>query len=237
MNPLVGITTYGRVERPAPTGHYAEHYTLPAMYVDAVRRAGGVPVLLPPGEENWQVWLDRCDAFLVSGGTDIDPSRYGRPRTERIEKADHERDESELTLTSALVERRQPALFVCRGLQALNVALGGTLHGHIPDLAIGDIHRDVVGSWAYHDVTAVEGSLVAEAMGTLVAKPVSGHHQAIDELADPLRVTATAPDGLIEAVELSDHPHLVGVQWHPEVTAAEDPTQQGLFDQLVAAAE
>lgn len=236
MAPIIGITTYGRIERPTKSQHYSEHYTVPAMYVSAVRRAGGVPVLFPPGEENWQRWLDIVDGVVVSGGTDVEPGRYGKGTTPEILATDAERDESELALASALADGDQPSLFVCRGMQVLNVALGGTLHRHIPDLGIGDMHRDEHGWWAYHDVAMEPNSKVAAAVGTGTAKPCSGHHQALDTVAKALVVTASAPDGIIEAVEKPDHPWLVAVQWHPEVTAFGDAGQQGIFDHLVKAA-
>lgn len=236
MAPIIGITTYGRVEAPAASSHYPEHYAVPAMYVSAVRRAGGVPVLLPPGETQWERWLDVVDGFVVSGGTDIQPERYGEDRNEHILKTDHERDASELELAGALAEGSTPSLFVCRGMQVLNVALGGTLHRHIPELGNGDIHRDEHGWWAYHDVDAVDGSRIATAMGTTSAKPCSGHHQALNVVSEVLEVTARAPDGLPEAIEHRSHPWLVGVQWHPEIDAYGDPSQQGIFDHLVAAA-
>jgi len=235
MAPIIGITTYGRIERPAETSHYPEHYTVPAMYVNAVRRAGGVPMLLVPGEQRWERWLDVVDGVVVTGGTDVDPRQYGSERNEHILITDHERDESELALARELSNRGQPALFVCRGMQILNVALGGTLHRHIPDLGVGDMHRDEHGWWAYHDISAEPGSRIADAMGTTSTKPCSGHHQALDAIADPLTVTARAPDGIVEAVEHRHHHWMVGVQWHPEVNAYGEPAQQGIFDHLVKA--
>lgn len=234
MQPLIGLTMYGRIERPMPTEHYEEHFSVPVVYVDAIRRAGGVPVLLPPGEAHTDRWLDLLDGVVVAGGTDIDPGRYGQVRTPAVLIADPERDDAEIALTRGVLDRDLPALFVCRGMQILNVTLGGTLHHHIPDLGMGDIHRDTEGLWAYHDVEAVEGSLVAEAMGAANVMTYSGHHQAIDEIAAGLTVTASAPDGIIEALEVDDATWAVGVQWHPEVSAHDDRTQQALFDTLVA---
>ena len=236
MQPLIGITTYGRFERPAPNDHYAENYTVPFVYAAAVRRAGGIPVLIPPGNPPADTWLDRLDGMVVSGGADIDPSQYGAERSDVVQAPDPERDESEPALTRLLIDRDMPTLFVCRGMQMLNVTLGGTLHAHIPDLGFGDIHRGADGGWITHAVTADPGSRVAEAMGTIEATPYSGHHQAVDVVSDRLTVTATAPDGLVEALELGDAAWIVGVQWHPEVTAGEDPSQQGLFNRLVTAA-
>lgn len=233
---MIGLTTYGHVERPVPSDHYEQHYSVPVVYVRAIRRAGGVPVLLPPGEENVEVWLDRVDAVVVAGGTDVDPGRYGSTRAPAIQPAELERDTSEFALARSVLDRDVPTLFVCRGMQVLNVALGGTLHAHIPELGIGDIHRDPDGLWALHDVDAVEGSRVAEAMKSVSVATYSGHHQAVDRVADGLTVTAKAPDGIVEALEVDSTDWTVGVQWHPEVSAATDHTQQGLFDAVVARA-
>ena len=232
MQPLIAITTYGRIERPSPSHHYREYYSVPVPYVAAIRRAGGLPVLLPPGELSEAV-LERVNGVVVAGGVDVDPNRYGMEPTAEVQAPDPERDDAELKITASIIERDLPALFVCRGMQVLNVALGGTLHHHIPALGIGDIHRDPVGFWTEHSVAALAGSRVAEAMGTTEVETYSGHHQAVDMVADGLDVTATAPDGLPEALELADANWVVGVQWHPEVTADRDPTQQALFNQLV----
>jgi putative glutamine amidotransferase len=233
MQPLIGLTMYGRFERPSPSEHYEEHYSVPAVYVSAIRRAGGVPFLLPPGETNVERWVDHLDGFVVAGGADIDPVRYGAERTPAVQPADSERDAAEIELTELVLKRDVPALFVCRGVQVLNVALGGTLHSHIPDLGIGDIHRDREGYWAYHEVDVVGRSRLAQAMGTTSIMTYSGHHQAIDVVADGLSVTASAPDGIIEGLEVDGASWAVGVQWHPEMSAHDDPTQQALFDALV----
>ncbi len=233
MQPLIGLTMYGRIERPAPSEHYEEHYSVPAVFVDSIRRAGGVPLLLPPGDPHIDRWIDRLDGFVVAGGADVDPARYGAKRTAAVQPADSERDETEIELTRLVLDRDVPTLFICRGVQVLNIALGGTLHPHIPDLGIGDLHRDREGYWAYHDIDAAEGSRVAEAMGTTSVMTYSGHHQAIDVVADGLTVTASAPDGIIEALEVDDASWAVGVQWHPEMSAHDDPTQQALFDTLL----
>ncbi len=233
MQPLIGITTYDRTEHPSPSAHYATHYSVPTDYVDAVRRAGGVPVLLPPGEPHTARWLDKLDGVVMSGGTDVAPSRYGGHEDPRVQTAALERDQSEFEITTSLVESTIPALLVCRGIQVLNVGLGGTLHAHLPDVVETDIHRDENGFWTTHAIEATPGSAVAKAMGTERVVTYSGHHQALDRVAERLVVTALAPDGIVEAVELPGHPWLVAVQWHPEVTAHRDPTQQGLFDDLI----
>jgi putative glutamine amidotransferase len=238
MRPLIGITTYGRDKD--------DRFALPIEYVDAVRRAGGVPVLLPPGETSVEELIERLDAFVLSGGGDVDPARYGgdtaHPKVERI---DAERDAFELALARAVVKRRVPALSICRGCQVMNVALGGTLHEHLPD-AVGEsiAHRpeakesdkDDAAVRIRHAVAVEDGSRLADLMGTMRPSPVTWHHQAADRVAPALRVAARADDGTIEALELPEHPWLVAVQWHPEMSAAEDVEQQRIFDGLVAAA-
>jgi putative glutamine amidotransferase len=239
MLPLIGITTSGRHENPFATGHYDAHYALPAPYIDAVRRAGGIPVLLPPGEPGDVAgWVARCDGFVVSGGADIDPARYGGDeRHPQVLHVEPERDAAEIALVQALVAARRPALCICRGLQVLNVALGGTLIEHIGDVAATDHHRNAQGGWTVHRVHVAAATPLAAAMRATVVDTFSGHHQAIRTPGAGLDVIAHAPDGIIEAAVLAGHPWMLGVQWHPEKTAAEDPTQQRLFDVLVARAQ
>jgi putative glutamine amidotransferase len=231
--PLIGITTYPRDEK----GRFA----LPVEYVDAVRRAGGVPVLLAPGEAQLDALIERLDGFVISGGGDVDPARYGGDAADpRIERVDAERDAFELLLARAVVERRAPALSICRGCQVMNVALGGTLHEHLPD-AVGETiaHRPAAedgDELIRHAVEVEGGSRLAAMMGTMRSSPVSWHHQAPDRVAPSLRVAARADDGTVEALELPEHPWLVAVQWHPELSAAEDAAQQRIFDGLVEAA-
>ena len=166
MQPLIGITTYGRTEHPAPSTHYETHFAVPTEYVDAVRRAGGVAVLLPPGEAEWSRWLDMCDGVILSGGADVEPRHYGgNAEHPRVEKPDEERDVLELAMTQKLLNQQIPTLFICRGMQVLNIALGGTLHEHVPDVLADDMHRDENGMWAFHEVIAEAGTRVAKAMG------------------------------------------------------------------------
>lgn len=228
--PLIGITTYGRDAE--------GRFHLPADYVDAVRRAGGVPVLLPPGAAAVDELIARLDGFVLSGGGDVDPARYGGDAAHpKVDRVDAERDAFELALARAVVEREVPALTICRGCQVLNVALGGTLHEHLPDV-VGEelLHRPAGDERIRHRVDVEAGSRLANLMGTMQPEPVSWHHQAPDRVAPALRVAARATDGAIEALELPGHPWLVAVQWHPEMSAAEDPTQQRIFDGLVDAA-
>lgn len=233
--PVIGITTGGRNEKTINSIHYDEYYHVPALYVDAVRRAGGLPVLLPPGEPNWRDWLDVVDAVIISGGADVNPAEYdGNTQHPQLTALDLERDTSELTLARYVAQQKQiPTLCVCRGMQLLNVALGGSLHEHIPDVREQDIHRGPNGGWAVQKASVESESLLAQVIGTSEVETYSGHHQAVDRIAPGLQVVASAPDGIVEALELNGHPWLIAVQWHPEVSAASDPTQQAIFDALV----
>ena len=230
QRPLIGITTYGRSRR--------GRYKLPAAYVEAVRRAGGVPVLLPPGDERVEELVARLDGFLLAGGGDVAPDLYGGETHAAIERVDRKRDAFEIALVHALVAEGAPALSICRGCQVVNVALGGTLHEHLPDVVgAGVPHREAAPDGEVrHTVWVEPGSRLAAVMADETPEPVSSHHQAPDLVGSVLRVVARAEDGAIEALELPDHPWLLAVQWHPELTAADDPSQQRLFDALVAAA-
>jgi putative glutamine amidotransferase len=236
--PVIGLTTYGRHENDFRTTHYSEWFAIPTLYVDAVRRAGGAPILLPPGEDKWEAILENVDGIILIGGGDIDPDNYGGDRNHpRLIRIDPERDASELALVELLVKRKSlPALCICRGMQVANVALGGTLHEHVADVVEKDIHRGPDKGWTVQRLHADHDSRVAAVMGETDVATYSGHHQALKSVAEGLRVTATAEDGIIEAIELPAHPWFICVQWHPEMSAAEDASQQRLFDALVEAA-
>ena len=235
--PVIGITTGGRSEGYVKSRHYDQFFSVPAPYVDAVRRAGGIPLLLPPAGNALEA-LPLLDGLIITGGTDIDPAEYGGDQRNRhVLPVDAERDRFELALARRLLnERETPLLCICRGLQVLNVAAGGTLHEHIPDIRDEDIHRNDAGLWAMQAVHVESDSLIAEVMGLTLLRASSGHHQAVKRVGAGLRVTAQASDGIIEALESPGHRWLIAVQWHPEVTAPRDPSQQALFDALVAKA-
>lgn len=232
--PIIGITSYGRDEM--------RRFRLSVDYVDAVRRAGGIPVILPPGDPRQDDLVDLVDGLILSGGGDVDPSIYLGENHSTLRDMDAERDGTEVPLALRIIETGMPALLICRGAQILNVALGGSLHAHLPDV-VGDAvpHRrmaEQAGETAFvlHPVDVVEGTLLDSVLGERRPVVASWHHQAPRDVAPGLVVSARAPDGVIEAVELPDHPWLIGVQWHPELTAAHDPVQQRLFDALVEAA-
>lgn len=224
--PRIGLTTY------APNDD--NWFELPAEYVASVRRAGGVPVLLPPGETALDSWLEVIDGLILTGGGDIEPDRYGGDGHEAIYKTSADRDRVELTLAESLARSDLPGLCICRGMQVLNVALGGTLITHLPE-AVGDAvaHRTEDRRPTPHQVNVEPGSRLADVLGATEVTGASWHHQAIDALGEGLEVVARAPDGTVEAVELQGRGALLAVQWHPELTAEDDPAQQALFGELV----
>src|SRR5258708_27435625 len=172
--PVIGITTYGRDDN--------KRFGLPAVYVDAVRRAGGIPILIPPGEPALTELLNLLDGVILSGGGDIDPQRYAGTRHETIYMLDPERDGSEIDLARILVNQDMPVLGICRGTQVLNVALGGTLIEHLPD-SVGEevLHRAPPRLPVAHDVTVAPGSPLAAIIGQTSVNPTSWHHQAIGQ--------------------------------------------------------
>ncbi len=237
--PVIGITGYGLVEMSIKNAHNAAHFSSPTPYADAVMRAGGIPVIIPPLEGSAQSLLAHLDGIIFSGGADIHPNFYdGAEDHPDLLPHDILRDSVELELINhAITLPDLPILGICRGAQLLNVALGGTLLEHLPDHIEDDIHRAPDGLWAMHDVHVVAGSKLAQAMGTTHVHTTSGHHQAMGKVAGALTVIATSVDEIVEAVELSSHPWCIAVQWHPEQSAADDETQQRLFDALVKQAQ
>lgn len=196
--------------------------TVPRRYVDAVRRAGGEPVVLDYGEPG------DFDAFLLAGGGDVDPSFYGGPPHPETFGVDRERDVSELAVARAAVSRDKPVLAICRGAQVLNVALGGTLVSHL------DGHRTSQNAGVSVEVRAEPSSRIGRACGERFDGWCS-HHQAIDRLGEGLVATAWAPDGVVEGAELPGG-WTVAVQWHPERAAGTDDRQLSLFRAFVDAA-
>ncbi len=230
--PILGITTYAPREN-------LERFHLPVEYVHAVRRAGALPWLIPPGEPRLAELLGHLDGLVLSGGGDVDPELYGGARDHpQLYGIHRERDETELALARAAFERQIPTLGICRGCQLINVAFGGSLIEHLPDeVGEGLAHRGAgPGTSSLHEVELARGSRLLTIIGREHPSTSSSHHQAIRRLAPGLEVVARAPDGTIEAVERRGHPFYLAVQWHPEETAAEDAGQQRLFDALAAAA-
>lgn len=198
-------------------------------YFQSVVRAGGVPLILPPIVEaidDIDSLMGRVDAVVLHGGGDVDPRRYGHEPAEQVYGIVHEHDEVELAVVRAALEHDRPLLAICRGMQVLNVALGGTLVQHLGN----DDHW-----FQTHPVTVDADSHIAHAVGsTRLNACHSVHHQALDRLGEGLRVVGRADDGTLEAVEHTTNRWVVAPQWHPEDTADDDRQQQALFDALVA---
>ena len=229
--PLVGIVAYhlppGRVTK-WDRGAFA----VPENCVAALRRAATRPVLLTGSDADPAEALEPFDGLLLAGGGDVEPSRYGGAAHPEVYGVDGERDGLEIGLVRAAADRRLPTLAICRGIQILNVAFGGTLHQHVPEvpgLSPHGMPRGAVIDPVMHDVKVAEGSRLLEATGQLVQAARSSHHQAVDRLGQRLVAVGWTGDGLIEAVEHEDG-WMIGVQWHPEETANTDPAQQAQFD-------
>ncbi|MGH9119035.1 MAG: gamma-glutamyl-gamma-aminobutyrate hydrolase family protein [Acidimicrobiales bacterium] len=240
--PFVVITGRRHLGRDRGEAWPRRSYTSPNGYADAVARAGGRPLVLPPVTGipvGAREWLDGVDGLVLTGGPDVDPARYGERPHPSVYGLDAAVDEHEAGMLRVALEAGLPVLAVCRGAQLLNVVLGGSLVQHLPEPPGGLDHGGPVRRAAEHHVTIDEGTRLAEAVGATEATVWSIHHQAIDRLGTGLRVTARAPDGTIEAVEPDDPtaPWVVGVQWHPEGRADVDPFQQRLFDAFVEHAD
>jgi putative glutamine amidotransferase len=212
---------------------------LPKAYITAVDRAGGLALLAPPQPElisDPDQLLDRVDGLILAGGNDVDPASYGAEPHPETMGTTPERDEFEIALARRAVELDMPLLGVCRGMQVLNIAFGGTLIQHLPDTVGHEDHRRVPGNFdhADHDVRLVPDSLAAAAAGELLHTTKSHHHQGLDELGSGLIVTGTSVlDDLPEALELPDNRFVLGVQWHPEA----DERSQVIGALVQAAAE
>jgi putative glutamine amidotransferase len=234
--PTIGITTYGPAA--AAEGDLSL-VSLPSGYVDAVAAAGGLPVLLAASSVPAREVLERIDGLIVAGGGDIAPDAYGGRAHETIYMVNPERDSFELDLVRAALERPAlPVLGICRGMQVLNIVLGGDLTAHVPD-EFGEqvAHRLPPRVPTTHPVRIELAGAFGEIFSESELPVCSWHHQAVRTLGKGLRPSAWAPDGVIEAVSLDGHPFALGVQWHPEMQAAEDPRQARLFEALVARAK
>ena len=222
---MIGITTYAQ---PARWGVWDLPAALvPLAYVDAVERAGGRALLVPPSEDGVEETLAVLDGIVFSGGADVDPSRYGAEAHPETDTPQTRRDAGELALLQAALERDLPTLAICRGFQLLNIARGGDLVQHLPETVGNDDHKQTPGEFAVHPVEIKEGSRLGSIVGGR-SDVTSHHHQAPGRVGEGLVETAWAADGTLEAFEDPDKRFAVGVQWHPE--AGED---QKLFDALV----
>ncbi len=237
VKPLIAVP--GRL---GPSGKLSRNAVAFASrpYLDCVLRAGGEPVVLsarPVDRREAKALLRRFDGLVLMGGSDVNPVRYGQQPHPKTYGVNDENDDFELTLAAAAVELELPTLAVCRGMQVVNVALGGSLHQHLPD--IGAMHDHFPPGFpappegVLHPIDVVAGSRLGKALdGAERVIGLSYHHQAIAEPADGFNIVASAPDGVIEAMEL-DSGWTIGVQWHPEDTASTDAVQQRLYDSFV----
>ncbi len=218
--PVIGITA---AVMHAEFGVWSQRsVVLPVGYLEAVHRAGAMALVLAPdpvATENQDAVLDRIDGLVLSGGSDLDPASYGAEPDPATNPPAPERDAFELALARGAVARELPMLAICRGMQVLNVAFGGTLHQHLPDTLGHSEHRRVLGSFEgnEHAVHLAPGSLAATAAGEELHTVRSHHHQGVDRVGSGLAVTGTsAIDALPEAIELPGPAFVLGVQWHPE---------------------
>jgi putative glutamine amidotransferase len=235
MKPLIGITTNQSTNQ-----HGYPTVMLMQSYVNAIMQAGGVPVLIPSmiHDDGWGALYSRLDGILFSGGGDIALEHSPGEPHPRIDDVDPERDSVEMKLIQASASDGKPFLGICRGSQVLNVALGGTLYTHITDQLPNALDHDYPGNMRtvlVHEVKIEEGTRIAEILGEPIVKVNSLHHQGLKDIAPSLRVAGHAPDGLVEAVELPDHPFGLAVQWHPEWMTDQESTRN-LFRKFVEAA-
>ena len=208
---------------------------LTAAYVTALERAGLIPLLVPPlsSADAAASVLDSVAGLVLTGGEDVDPALYGEKRHEKVVSVNAARDATEAALVEEARARGTPVLAICRGIQILNVALGGSLVQDIPTQCETTIDHDDEGARTSrsHEVSIEPGSLIARAVGTEHCTVNSFHHQSVKRVADGMRVTARSPDGIIEGIESTDEDWWVmGVQWHPEeMTESAEPWDRGLF--------
>ncbi len=234
--PLIGITAASFVVKGKP---YHRGY---APNVAAIAAAGGLPVYVPPGldDETLRELYERLDGLLLPGGPDVRPSVYGQPQHPMTLVIDDPRDALELTLARWAAEDDLPVLGICRGHQVLNVALGGTLVQDIPSQVETTLKHDqpdgLPRANRLHTVEIAEDSHLASILSETRLSVNSLHHQSVAEVAPAVKVTATAPDGVVEALEVPGKPFMLSVQWHPEDLYAEDPAMARLFEAFVSAA-
>jgi putative glutamine amidotransferase len=203
-------------------------------YERSVVEAGGDPLVVDLSSGSPATLLDGVGALLLTGGGDIDPALFGEDRHPAFQEAEPGRDALEIALLLQALATGLPVLAICRGVQVLNVAFGGTLVEHLPD-EVGEkvLHRGPERAYVPHEVRLEPRSRLAALLGAQTLSPASSHHQAVRKPGAGLEVVARAGDGTIEALEHREHERLIAVQWHPEYTAHEDPRQQRLFEELV----
>lgn len=241
--PLIGIATQTQEAIP---GKLPACWIMGQRYARVLASLEGLPwfiPLLPHDEATLRAIYERLDAVFLTGGVDVDPTTYGEERHALCDKADPARDWTEFTLIRWAIADRKPLFGVCRGIQAINVACGGSLYQHVPEQYPGTVKHDCFPSnpvytrdYLAHSVSVQAGSRLARLVQTSEVVVNSMHHQGIKLLAPGLSISAQAPDGLIEGVEMTEAGYLMGVQWHPEELTDAHPTQRRLFTDFIEAA-
>jgi len=242
--PLIGVTTQTLQAIDGIPDGLPHSVVMNQRYYHAVASAGGAPVLVPLLDdlETLRAIYERTDGILIPGGVDVDPAAFGEKPHERLGRIDPARDRVEIQLVKWAVEDDKPLLGLCRGLQVINVALGGTLYQDLETEYPNGIKHDYFPNYGFsrdhlaHDVTVEAGSRMRHALIDAAVPVNSMHHQGIKALANGLSASAVAPDGLIEAAESTNESYIVGVQWHPEVFELSDPSSGVLFRDFVQAA-
>jgi putative glutamine amidotransferase len=242
--PIIGIPTQTLHAMDGIPEALPESWVMNQRYSRVVASAGGLPVMIPllDDEATLRALYDRLDGLLLPGGLDLDPATYGEPRRPDCGRVDPDRDRVELQFARWAVAEGKPVFGLCRGLQIVNVALGGTLYQDIAAQFSGAIKHDCFPTAGYardhlaHEVTVSAGSRLGTLIGAAPLQVNSMHHQAVKELAPGLLPTAVAPDGVVEAVESPDQPFLLGVQWHPESLVERDLRMRRLMAGFVEAA-
>ncbi|MFT3895796.1 MAG: gamma-glutamyl-gamma-aminobutyrate hydrolase family protein [Anaerolineales bacterium] len=236
MKPIIGITTN------SATNSYGQPYiNLQQSYVRVIQQAGGVPVLIPSSiaDDGWDALYSRLDGVLFSGGGDVALDHFAGEPHPRIDDVDPARDSVEIKMVQAAASDGKPFLGICRGCQVVNVALGGTLYTHLPDQLPNALDHSYPGNKRMvlvHEVKIEEGTRFSEIFGQPIVGVNSLHHQGLKDIAPSLRIAGHAPDGLVEAIELPEHPFGLAVQWHPEWLTDQEWTRN-LFRKFVEAAK
>ena len=242
--PIIGIPTQTLHSIDGIPEALPESWVMNQRYSRVVAAAGGLPVMIPllDDEDTLRALYDRMDAVLIPGGVDLDPATYGESPLPTCGRLDPARDRVELMFARWALDEHKPLFGLCRGLQILNVALGGSLYQDIAAQRTGAIKHDYFPTAGYardhlaHPVTVTSGSRLDAIVGTAPLRVNSMHHQAVKDLAPGLVATAVAPDGVIEAVESTGSQFVLGVQWHPESLTERDPRMHRLLTGFVGAA-
>jgi putative glutamine amidotransferase len=233
-NPVIGISTDASGDNPDHA-----HLGVTSNYVDAITSAGGIPLLIPASLDLEAVprYVELCDGFVMTGGRDIHPSRYGETTvSEKLDLMNPRREQFDFALIDAVLKADKPIVGICLGSQELNVALGGSLYQDIPSETSSTINHKPGGAQIVHDVTLTTGTHLRDIIGSSTLQVNSMHHQGCNRMAPDVLVAAQAPDDLVESFQVKNQDFALGIQWHPEALP-DVPQQQKIYQALVKAAE